>query len=141
MLIMRSTLFAIITALLVGCTTTPDPIDHLVAFLSSPGFLKNGQSLDIQDPKLPSTASPEQLIKTVFESRALQGMVVKGMPVTSYEILEIKQVHIRDRLPPDLYTAALVRTNVGGKIFLLHYDERGRMWWIFLFEYDGQQSA
>jgi starvation-inducible outer membrane lipoprotein len=30
---MRSTLFTIIAALLVGCATTPDPIDRLVASL------------------------------------------------------------------------------------------------------------
>ena len=136
---MRSTLFAIITALLVGCVTTPDQIDHLVAFLSAPGYLRNGKSLEIGDDSiLPSTASPEQLIKTVFDSRALQGFLVTGVPVTNYEILKIKQVHIRG-LSPDAYTAALVRTNVGGKIILLQYYKPGREWSIVLFDCDVQR--
>ncbi|HEY2328353.1 MAG TPA: hypothetical protein VGI63_00895 [Verrucomicrobiae bacterium] len=113
--------FAIIAALLAGCVSTPDPIDQLVTDLSSThGFWINGIGRDVI---LPKTASPEQVIKQVFHTAFFD----KGQ-VTSYKILNIRQVHIQG-VSPELYTAVLVQTNFGKKIVLLKYQEHFASWW------------
>jgi type IV pilus biogenesis protein CpaD/CtpE len=117
---MRSFLLAIIAALLVGCATTPDPIDRLVAdYSASHGMWVNG-TYPILD--MPQTASPEQVIKKRFEMGLPRGQVA------NYKILKIRQIHIpTGQIGSDLYTAALVQTDSGEKIVLLKYD--GRDWW------------
>jgi hypothetical protein len=123
---MRSTFFTIFAALLVGCSTTPDPIDHLVAdFSASYGLWENGIFPILG---LPETASSEQVIKKTFEMTGFD----KGH-LTSYKIVEIRQVHIRGSLP-DLYTAALVQTDLGEKIVLFKYDGPKVGWWSRVYD-------
>jgi hypothetical protein len=120
---MRSMLFTIIFALLVGCATftAPDPIDRLAAdYSASHGFFANGIFPDLN---LPKTASQEQVIK-----RALEMHGFTNEQVASNKILKIRQVHIHD-IYPDLYTAALVRTSVGEKIVLFQYQLPAFGWW------------
>lgn len=109
----------IFATFLFGCATLPDPIDRLVADASASHFWLSGAFPLLG---LPETASPEQVIKRIFEKWDFDK---KGF-VTSYRILKIRQVHIRGSLP-DLYTAALVQTNFGKKIVLFRYG--GYEWW------------
>ena len=112
-LFMKQSLTCLAVALLVGCATTPDPIDRLVAdFSASHGLWENGVSPLLG---LPETALPEQVIKRTFEMTGFD----KGH-VTSYKILKIRQVHIQGSLP-DSYTAALIQTDFGEKIILFKY--------------------
>ena len=108
--IMRSIYFAITIALLVGCATTPDPIDRLVIRLSSThGFWTNGL---YQPVRLPATVSARDVVSKVLERQ-----------FSSYQILKIRQVHISS----ELCTAALVRIDSGEKVVLIKYEADG--WW------------
>jgi hypothetical protein len=120
---MRS-IFFIIAALLVGCATTPDPIDRLVTSLSpSHGLWTNGL---FQPVRLPSTASAEDVISKVLERQ-----------FSSYTVLKIRQVSIPFGVSSELYTAALVQTSAGQKIVLIKYETEG--WWNRI--YDAKTSA
>ena len=108
---MRFTFIGIILALLVGCAkapSTPDSIDTLVAKLSSDGVWMNGV---VPPVYLPETASPKQVIASVFEVTIFD----KGY-VRSYKILKIRQVHIGTYLH-NSFTAALVRQILARKSF------------------------
>lgn len=103
--------------------TIGDPIGHLVTKLSSDHLWQNGASPTID---LPATASPELVVAKVFKLVSSdQGAV------SSYDVLEIQQVHITGSLP-DQYTAVLVQTNLGQKIVLLQYTEQG--WWSRMYD-------
>ena len=122
---MRSTFFAIIAALLVGCATTPDPIDRLVTDLSAThGLWVNG--ID-QGVDLPKTASPKQVVQQVFRMAG----------ITRYKFLKIREVRIPVGMPEELYTAVLAQTSPGEKIVLIRY-ELGH-WWYRI--YDAKTSA
>jgi hypothetical protein len=90
-----------------------DPIDGLVARLSASPLWMNGLFASI---RLPSAATPEQVVAKVLERR-----------VESYEIIEIREVHIKGGLQ-DPYKAALVKTNLGQKIVLFALLRDG-IWW------------
>jgi hypothetical protein len=123
-LIMRSTLFAIIAVLLVGCVTMPDPIDRLVASLSlSHGLWTNGIFLPVG---LPVTASARDVVSKVLERQ-----------FSSCKILKIRQVSIPFGVSSELYTAALIQTGAGEKIVLIKYEAGG--WWNRI--YDAKTSA
>ena len=123
---MRATFFAIIAALLSGCATTPDPIDHLVADLSAThGFWTNGIGRDIV---LLKTASTEQVVEQVFKTAIFE----KGR-VTTYKILKVRQVHIQVNTP-ELYTAVLVQTDLGKKITLFRFQEHFGNWWYRVYD-------
>src|SRR5208283_3130498 len=114
-----------IATLLVGCATTPDPVDQLVIdFSSSHGLWQKGLYPSI---KLPATASIEEVVSEVLERQ-----------VASYKILRVRHVHIQGSLP-DLYTAVIVQTNVGEKIVLLKYAGESVGWWSRI--YDVKKSA
>jgi hypothetical protein len=125
---MRSILFSIFAALLVGCATTAaDPIDQLVTRLSTPpqsGLWQNGLFPII---KLPATASTNEVLAKVLERQ-----------VDSYKVLKIRQVHIPGNLP-DLYTAVLIQTSAGEKIVLFKYEGEAVGWWSRI--YDAKESA
>lgn len=123
---MRLAFFSIVAALLAGCAKTPDPIDRLVADCStSHGEWENGEYPTLN---LPETASPEEVIKTIFEKIGFD----KGH-VTSHKILRIRHVRIRGSLP-DSYTAALVQTDLGEKIVLFKYGSSRTGWWSRVFD-------
>ncbi|MGH7954227.1 MAG: hypothetical protein ACREFE_20220 [Limisphaerales bacterium] len=118
---MRTLLCIIIAGLFAGCATKPDPINHLVADLSSThGFWINGIGRNIQ---LPKTASTEQLVEQVFKITIFQ-----SGRVTSYKILKIRQVEISVS-QPESYTAVLCQTSLGEKIVLLRFQEHFGSWW------------
>jgi hypothetical protein len=118
---MRASFFIIIAALLAGCATTPDPIDHLVADLSAThGFWINGIGRDIQ---LPKTASTEQVVEQVFKTAIFQ-----NGRATSYKILKIRQVEISVG-EPESFTAVLCQTSLGEKIVLIRFQEHSGSWW------------
>lgn len=110
----------IVALLVAGCNSTPDPIDHLVADLSSThGMWRNGYSMEI---KLPKTASTDELIEQFFKISSFD----RGK-VTSYKILKSRQVHIPDSDKNEIFIAVLVKTDFGEKIVLFKKYESG--WW------------
>lgn len=118
---MRLIVLIFAAAVFVGCTTTPDPIDRLVADYSSfYGMWRNGL---VPNLDLPPTASQEQVIK-----KALEVWGLTAEQLVKFKILKIRQVRIQGRLP-DVYTAALVQTSVGEKIVLLQYENTVIGWW------------
>ena len=121
---MRLLFFVIIAVVLVGCTTTRNPVDHnpidqLVTSLSSShGLWRRSSPPAI---KLPATASTKEVV-----AQALEGKVA------SYKILKSRPVQIQGSLS-DLYTAVLVQTNAGEKIVIFRYEEEAAGWrtWVF----------
>jgi hypothetical protein len=78
---------------------------------------------------LPESASPEQILERVFQKTGFD----RGH-VSSYKILEVRQVRIPGSLP-DRYTAALVQTDLGEKIVLFKYDgQAAGGWWSRVYE-------
>jgi hypothetical protein len=129
---MRLAILALIACLLAGCTTPPappavasDPIDRLVANLSATrGMWNTGIFSNLG---LPQTASPEDVIQRIFSMGLLQ-------PVR-YKIVQIRQVHIPiAEIAPDLYTAALMRTDSGEKIVLFKYAGPAVGWWSRVYD-------
>ena len=124
-------LLPILAALLVGCATTSDPVDRLVAKLSSShGLWRNGGS---PIPGLPATASTDQVVSRVFQMTGF----VRGH-VTTHRILTVRKVRIPGDLP-DIYTAVVTDTDLGRKIVLLRYEGPAAGWWSRV--YDADTSA
>jgi hypothetical protein len=118
---MRPAFFTTIAALFVGCATSPGPVDQLVSDLSSShGHWENGTYPVLG---LPGTASPEQVVKEVFDLISFD-----AGHVASYRILEIRPVYIQGSVPA-AYTAALVQTDLGEKIVLFDYIGPKVGWW------------
>lgn len=117
---MRSILFSIVTALLIGCVATPDPIDQLVARLSQqavPGRVSATFSWDSGISPvlgLPPTASTDEVVS--------KAMKMGGhSQVTDYKILKIRTVREERGDLPHEYTAVLIQTPNGQKIVLFKY--------------------
>ena len=91
-----------------------DPIDRVVARASESPFFMTGMFHGLD---LPTSASSELVI-----ARALALVVPK---VTSYKVLEIREVHVGSWKQP--FTAAHVQTNLGEKVILFQKLENG--WW------------
>jgi hypothetical protein len=127
-LTMRSTFYFLIVALLVGCATTPVPVDRLVKDLrSSSGLWQNGTFPDIN---LPRTASTEEVL-----CKALEG----DRQVTNYSIVKVRHVSIHSDFL-HLYTEVIVQTNLGEKIVLFKYEGQTHgFWWSRI--YDAKTSG
>jgi len=98
----------------------PDAIDSFVAALAADGwFWQNG----IDTILVTQAITPEQVV-----SETLRMAKFKEGLMTSYQILDVRKVHI-----PDTYTAVLVDTNLGQMIVLMTYskgnDSIPRRWW------------
>jgi hypothetical protein len=121
---MGRVLLSILAATLIVGTTPTDPIDKLVADLSSNGLWENGSSPSLD---LPKTAITEEVVAKTF---ATTGFPIPAGKAVTYKIVEIKQVHIKGSLP-DLYTAVLLKTDrVGYQVMLLKYLEgTPGFWW------------
>ena len=119
---MRLSFFSIVTGLLLaGCASASDPIDRLVADLSSThGMWQNGITRMV---KLPKTAATEQVVEQFFKDALFE-----NGKITSCKILKIRQIHIPDPGGNDLYTAVLCETALGEKIVLLKWGS-GNVWW------------
>lgn len=111
-------LVVVISAVLAGCATKPDPIDHLVAeYAAAHGWWRNGIFTAVD---LPRTASARQVIRRRLE--------MHGHDAATCKILKIRHIYIPPTYPhdPGLF-AALVKTKEGEKIVLFDWDGRG--WW------------
>lgn len=82
--------------------------------------------------ELPATATTDQVIARVFDMTGFE----EGH-VTRYRVLETRQVQIGSR--PDMYTAAVVQTDLGNKVVLLKYESAATRWWSRV--YDSEPSA
>ena len=133
---MRSIIYIAILSFLVGCATKPDPVDQLVGELSlSPVFWTWGIYPTII---LPESASPEQVVKSVFQESGFR-TYLGNHAATSYTIMKIRQVSIPG---DDVYTTALVKTDVGLKIVIFRYQTERQdkyKWWTRV--YDAKPSA
>jgi hypothetical protein len=126
---MRSTFIAIVAALLVGCKTTPDPIEHFVTnYAASSGVW-------IRD--LSAEAKSEQVIKQTFARMGYGTSSGEIRQETIYKISRIRrvQVHIPGSLP-GIYTEALVETELGARIILFRYEGPKDGWWSQVWFYD-----
>lgn len=122
----RLAVLALAAAIFVACKTPPDPIDHLVAdFSKSYGLWENGFFPSLG---LPQTAPPEQVIKKTFQMTGFN-----NGHVSDYEILKTRQVRIPGS-SQDLYTAAMVRTDLGEKIVMFKYDGPHVGWWSRIYD-------
>jgi len=129
--IMRVAPFPILAALLVGCATTSDPVDRLVAKLSSShGLWRNGEFAILG---LPATASTEQVVARVFQMDGFE-----PSQVAKHRILKVRKVRIPGD-DPDIYTAVVIDTDFGRKIVLLKYQGPAAGWWSRI--YDADTSA
>jgi len=99
-----------------------DPIDRLVARLSSDGMWQNGLFKPVD---LPQSASPEEVISQVDKLTGLY----QGGKLTSYRIIETRQVQIISSITGGKFTAVLLDTNLGKKIVLLQYQGSKTGWW------------
>jgi hypothetical protein len=130
---MRSILFSIFAALLVGCATKPDPIDRLVAKLSPPHpsgkpYVSFGWDSGIFPVLgLPQTASTDELVSKALHMNG-------NSQVTDYEILKIREVHEEHGNLPNRYTAVLIQTKFGQKIVLLKYVNQAVGWWSRVYD-------
>jgi hypothetical protein len=89
-------------------STRPDAIDSFVAALSADGWLwENGMDAI----RVTQATTPEEVV-----SETLRMAKFEAGLVTSYQILNIREVHI-----PDTCTAVLVDTNLGRMIVLMQY--------------------
>ena len=111
--------------------TPPDPIERLVERLSKNLGWTNGVFPAI---KLPSTATTEQVVSEVFRMTGFdQGHV------TSYKVMQTKDVQIPVGMPLERYTAVLVQTNFGEKIALLKYEGGSSGWWSRVYDIEKEQ--
>ena len=129
-LIMRIACLLSVCWSLVGCatahqsqTTVSDPIDRLVAKLSTDDMWLNGYFSPID---LPRTASTKEIVSQVLHP--------KGRPtwlpaVTSYHIVSARQVHISSAIGDKNFKAVLLDTDLGKKIVLLQYQSQIMRWW------------
>jgi hypothetical protein len=125
---------------LVGCATAhksqvtvSDPIDRLVAKLSTDDMWMNGYFTAID---LPRTASTEEIVA--------QALHPKGRPawlptVRSYQVVSVRQVYIGSPAGDLNFKAVQVDTNLGQKIVLLRYESQMMSWWHRT--YDARPSA
>ena len=98
----------------------PDPIDQLVAKLTTQPLWNNGEYIPV---KLPESATAEQVLQQVFQN----------LLVANTKVLEVRQV----KITPDVtraYSAALYQTGAVRKIVLCQFQNGG--WWNRIYEAD-----
>lgn len=137
---MRLVILPIMAVVMTGCASPPeprvtasppvaaaDPIDQLVVRLSSNGMWQNGLFKPID---LPSSASPEEVIAQVDQKTGLY----QNGKITSYQIVEIRQIQIHSSIRNQNYTAVILDTNLGRKITLLQYQGSTAGWWSRVYD-------
>jgi hypothetical protein len=124
---MRSIFFAILAAVLVGCKTTPDPVEHFVTTYTAT------YGVPIRD--LPKDASAQQVIRATFQRIGYGTRSGGPQQEKIYRISEIRQVHIRGG-SPGIYTEALVETDRGARVVLFRYGGPKDGWWSQVWFYD-----
>jgi hypothetical protein len=109
-------------------TTVPDPIDALVQRLNATGGMGlNGEYPDIS---LPSDAKPNEVL-----TQAVKVFGFDQGHIQTYQIQNIRQV----RLDTEIYSAALVHSDLGKKIFLFK-PERSNMWWTRFYDIEEEKQ-
>lgn len=105
---------------------TNSPIEVLATRLADDHFWRNGTFPAID---LPKTATPDEVLAQLFK------MTTFGESrITSFKILETKEVTIRGPLP-DTYTAVLIDSDLGQKIVLFQHIKPHR-WWTKVYDAD-----
>jgi len=123
---MKNIAIALLCLALASCAgtkaTVSDPIDTLVQRLNATGGMwSNGEYPDIS---LPSDVKPDAVLA--------QAVKVTGFDrghIKTYQIQEIRQVP----LDTETYSAALVQSDLGMKIFLFK-PERNNRWWTRFYD-------
>jgi hypothetical protein len=106
--------------------TVPDPIDALAQRLNATGGMwMNGEYPDIG---LPPDAKPNEVL-----TQAVKMVGFDQGHIKTYQIQEIREV----QLDTETYSAALVQSNLGKKIFLFKAERNSRWWTRF---YDVQEE-
>jgi hypothetical protein len=109
-------------------STKPDAIDVFVAaFVANGGLWLNGADADL----VTKAETPQEVV-----SETLRMAEFKAGLMTSYRILDIREVHIGEF--PDSYTAVLADTNLGRMIVLMQYikgkDSTPGRWWRRIYD-------
>jgi hypothetical protein len=110
-----------------GTNLVADPIDRLVASLSSDGMWQNGLFKPVD---LPPSATPAEVL---FQVDKLTGLY-QGGKLTSYQIIEVRQVQIGSNQTGGKFTAVLLDTNLGKKIVLLQNQGSKTGWWSRVYD-------
>ena len=122
------TLFCLVLASCAGTkATVPDQIDALVERLNATrGMWINGEYPDIS---LPSDAKPNE----VLDHAILMFGFDQGH-IKTYQIQEIREV----QLDTETYSAALVQSDLGKKVFLFK-PERNNRWWTRFYDVEEEK--
>jgi hypothetical protein len=109
-------------------STGPDPIDVFVAALSTDGGLWiNGIDANL----VSKAADPQEAVSETFRAAKFEAGLI-----TSYQILDIRKVHIGEF--QGTYTAVLAKTNLGQMIVLMQYvkgkDSTQGHWWRRIYD-------
>lgn len=108
-------------------TIVPNPIDTLVQRLNATGGMWiNGEYPDIS---LPSDAKPNEVLTQAVEMVGFDQGHIK-----TYQIQEIREV----QLNTETYSAALVQSDLGKKIFLFK-PERNNRWWTRFYDVEEEK--
>lgn len=143
---MRSALFTIFAAILVGCATRPDAIDGLVANLSPPHSSASPfriyhswdeGTFPILD--VPTNASTDEVVERALQMSQFGGGVPG--PKVSFKIMRVRVVREEGGNLPNQYTAVLIQTKFGEKIVLLKYENPGVGWWSRVFDVDASLQS
>lgn len=142
-LITRTTFYAIVAALVLGCATKPDQIDQLVAKLSPPhppghvfafSAWRNGLYPVLG---LAATASADEVVSKALQMSRFGGGI--SGPKVEHKILKIRVVQVEEGGSPNAFTAVLIQIKAGQKIVLLKYENPAAGWWSRV--YDVEPSA
>lgn len=130
---MKQIVISLLCLVLTSCATTPpaspDPIDELAARLNaSNGMWINGCYPIIN---LPPDAKPAEVL-----AQAVQMSGFDQGHIKTYAMQEIRQIQLNTGRM-ETYSAALVQSDLGKKIFLFK-PEKGNRWWTRF--YDVQQG-
>lgn len=105
--------------------TTIDPIDNLIATLAKQPLWQNGAYPIILLPQ--SATSPEVIDQCIKMVGFDQGHI------KTYKIIEIREIDIPNSYPPH-HCAALIDSDLGGKIVLFRYENPKIGWWSRVFD-------
>jgi hypothetical protein len=110
-----------------ACTATKsassDPIDQLVAqYNSSHGLWINGTYPIIE---LPPDAKPKEVLDQAVRKWGFDQGYIKSYKIQ--EVRKLTKLYVGEREP--LYTAALIESDLGPKIFLFRPEMNNR-WWV-----------
>jgi len=123
---MRTLLLFLFATLLGGCSPSPsDPIDCLASKFSEENVWEDGAYTLLS---LPKAASPGQVIQKMFEVRGFS-----EKQIARSKIVSLREVYLPAG-SANSYTAVLMRTDAGDRIFLFKYISPKLGWWSRVYE-------